>query len=85
MKGLKTNLEKGILEYLHLVKLKPRLDAWTALSNGLQATRSLRTLQINNFEFTKDSLEILCCGVKLNSTLKVLDLSFCAIEDKFAN
>ena len=54
------------------------------MAKGLKQTQNLRILQLNNCNLNQAALEALCEGIKLNTSLVKLDMSYCAISDKLA-
>jgi len=54
------------------------------LKIGILATKTLQILKISNIDLQKDALEALANGICENKSLKVLDLSYCAIKDKYS-
>ena len=84
LNGVRENLICGVVRSLHLVKVKPGSEGWLCLSKGLAKTQTLKILQLNNIELGQTALEALCEGIKLNTSIKTLDLSYCALSDKLA-
>jgi hypothetical protein len=82
LNGVAKNIVCGKAWLVHLIKVRPGVEGWGRLSAGLKETTCLRRLVLNHCYLTVPALEALGKGLKLNSSLEVIDLSFNAMSDK---
>lgn len=75
-RGLGRNLKLGVIKKIHLVKLRISREGWMALSDGIGASKTLKSLLINLCTMNHQAFEELAPGLKTNTTLEVLDLAY---------
>jgi hypothetical protein len=80
MKSLAKSLEHSQLQHLNLINLQLQVDSATLLSEGLQHSKFLKSLQISQTEVSEKCLEVLLSFIP--PTLARLDLSYCHLSDK---
>lgn len=74
------------LSYLHIMNIRVSTLGWAALSKGLEVhSCALTKLTVNLVEFDRESLGTLADGIKKNSSIQVLDLSYNNLKDSYGD
>jgi hypothetical protein len=84
MNGLSKNLSanpSSLLSHLHIIQITISPHGWKSLGKGLGASKSIEKLIINLCEINREALMQLSEGMKTNTSIKVLNLSYNNISD----
>lgn len=69
------------LRTIHVVGLRFNAYAWNSLQSGLAYTNVLSTLRFNMVNVDRHAIVCLADALKVNSSVRILDLSYNDIKD----